>query len=196
MNTLAQHCRITFRLFALVTGLSAFSFLMQSCSDADQYAQRAPNPLADTLIGMTESSSTRIEIIAGERVRVRATAPRAVTRESANLNRTDLFGPPVEITVLDSLGQTETHITANEANFLSRQYLFEFLGDVDVHTGEERRLRTEQLTWDEIGSRFSTNGFVIITTPDDSITGYGLVGNQDLSEYRLSRVTGQFRLND
>lgn len=196
MNPLGRHCRLTFRLFALTSGLMAFSFFMQSCSDANHYAQRAPNPLADTLIGMTESFNPRIELIAGDRIRVLATAPRGVTRESANLNRTDLFGPPVEITVFDSLGHPETIITAHQANFLSRQHLFEFWGDVDVHTGEQRRLRTEQLSWDEVGSRFSTNGFVIITTPDDSITGYGLVGNQDLSQYRLNRVTGQFRIND
>ncbi|MCC5933071.1 MAG: LPS export ABC transporter periplasmic protein LptC [Candidatus Cyclonatronum sp.] len=170
--------------------------MMQSCSDADQHRDRPPNPLADTLAGMTESNNPHIEIIAGNRVRVSATAPRGVTRESANLNRTDLFGPPVEITVFDSLGHVETHITANQASFLSRQYLFEFIGDVDVHTGEQRRLRTEQLTWDEIGSRFTSNGFVIITTPEDSITGYGLVGDQDLTQYRLNRVTGQFRIND
>ncbi len=172
------------------------SFAIPACSDPDQHLQRPPNPQADTLIGMTESVNPRIEIITGERIRVVATAPRSVTRESANLNRTDLFGPPVEIVVFDTLGQMETQIFAEQASFMSRDHLFEFTGDVDVHTGENRRLRTEELTWDEIGARFSSNGFVIITTPEDSITGFGLVGNQDLSQYRLNRVTGQFRLDD
>lgn len=174
----------------------ALLILGAACGDLSEEDRRSTsNTMADTLLGMTESSDAIIEILVDGRIRIRATAPRSVTRESQGLNQTDLYGPPVEIAVLDSLGGVETLITCNQATYKARQHQFEFFGNVVVEAGSDRVLRTEQLLWDEVGSRFNTNRFVTITTPQDSITGYGFSGDQDLIRYNLSTVTGQFSID-
>lgn len=167
-----------------------------SCSElSDADMRSTANTMADTLLGMTESRDAVIEIMVDGKVKIRATAPRSVTRESQGLNQTDLFGPPVHIAVFDTAGAIETRIMCNQATYKTRQHQFEFFGDVVVETGSERILRTEHLLWDEIGSRFNTSRFVTITTPQDSITGYGFSGDQDLIRYNLGTVTGQFSID-
>lgn len=169
-----------------------------SCRDTGSgYESQPRNVQADTLISTTVSIDPEIEILEDGYVRTRATAPRGLTRESQGVNETQLFGPPVHVEVLDSLGRVETHITCNEASYKSRDLRFEFFGDVRVTSGSEgeRKLKTERLVWNEELKEFTSEGFVIITTPADSITGYGFSGTQDLSQYRLGTVTGQFSVD-
>lgn len=166
-----------------------------ACSERDARNQnQTRNVQADTLISTTVSIEPEIEILQDGLVRTRATAPRGITRETRGTNETQLYGPPVHVEVLDSLGRVETLIKCNEATYQSSDMRFEFFGNVRVKSGTEgdRTLRTERLTWNEDLQEFSSNGFVIITTPADSITGYGFNGTQDLSQYTLRSVTGQF----
>jgi LPS export ABC transporter protein LptC len=182
---------------AFLTSIYAV-MLTTGCSDTGSgYESHPRNVQADTLISTTVSIEPEIEILQDGYVRTRATAPRGITRESQGVNETQLFGPPVHVEVLDSLGRVETLITCNEASYKSRDLRFEFFGDVKVKSGSEgdRNLKTERLVWNEELKEFTSGGFVIITTPADSITGYGFSGTQDLSEYQLRTVTGQFSVD-
>lgn len=168
------------------------------CGNNEDFSRSGPvDTQADTLLGMTESLNPEIEILQGGQIRTRATAPRGVTSESQGENRTELFGPPVHVEVFDSLGRVETRIECDEAAYSPREFRFEFFGDVRVQTGmdADRKLRTERLVWNEETQQFTTDGFVIITTPADSITGYGFEGTQDLSSYSLRTVTGEFAVD-
>lgn len=168
---------------------------LSGCSDIEDYGRSSSNNTqVDTLLGMSESIQPEIEILEGGRLRTRATAPRGIVRESQGVNKTELYGPPVHVEVYDSLGRVETRIECNEAAYNPQEFRFEFFGDVRVRTGTEatNKLRTERLIWDEEIQEFSSDGFVIITTPADSITGYGFSGTQDLSSYSLGTVTGEF----
>lgn len=173
----------------------AILLLLTACSEVDNYNRSAlENPQADTLLGMSESIEPEIEILEGGYIRTRATAPRGIIRESQGVNKTELYGPPVHVVVYDTLGRVETRIECNEASYEASEFRFEFFGNVRVQTGREgdRRLHTERLVWNEELQEFSSNGFVVITTPTDSITGYGFSGTQDLSSYSLRTVTGEF----
>ncbi len=182
-------------LFYYLLALSLF-FSLHACTDLDEFERESTrNTMADTLLGMTESFDSSIDIIVAGHRKVKATAPRTVTRETDSVNQTDMYGPPVEILVFDEDGTIETRINCSHATYISRQLQFEFFGDVVVETGTERKLRTEQLIWDEGAEIFRSNGFVIITTPQDSITGYGFSGDQDLINYTLRTVTGEFAID-
>ncbi len=185
--------RKTVLLFLL--SIAALS-LFHACSELDEFERESTrNTMADTLLGMTESFDSTIDIIVDGRRKVKATAPRTVTRETESVNQTDMYGPPVHIAVFDTAGAVETRIRCNHATYISRELQFEFFGEVVVETGTDRVLRTEQLVWDESAGRFRARGFVIITTPQDSITGYGFAGDQDLMNYNLRTVTGQFAID-
>lgn len=186
--------KITIALYVvLLLGLSPF---FTQCSDLSSFDEEIINKeLADSLLGVTESQSVTVDIILDGYLRVRAESPKARTVEKDNDTYTRFIGPVVYVTVFDSTGHVETRVKSNELIYRSYNSLFEFEGDVLVETDGERTLRAEQLEWDEVSKQILSPGFVIITSPADSITGYGFQGDEDLIRYTLNRVTGQFTLN-
>lgn len=166
-----------------------------SCTELSEFDQRSINrELADSLLGVTNSTQIRVDIIVDGFLKVRAESPVASTVETEFASHTRFIGPPVLVTVFDSLGTIETTVRSNELIYRSYASVFEFEGDVFVQTNQNRTLRSEQLEWNEARSTISSPGFVIITSPTDSITGYGFVGDEDLIRFTLSQVTGEFSI--
>lgn len=167
-----------------------------ACSELSDFDQRSINrELADSLLGVTNSTQIQVDIIVDGYVRVRAESPVARTVETEFASYTRFKGPPVFVTVFDSLGTIETTVRSHELVYRSYASVFEFEGDVFVQTNQNRTLRSEQLEWNEARATISSPGFVIITSPTDSITGYGFVGDEDLIRYTLSQVTGEFSID-
>lgn len=50
-------------------------------------------------------------------------------------------------------------------------------------------LKTEKLTWRNADEKIMTNEFVTITTPQETIKGYGFESDQTLSNYVIYRIT-------
>lgn len=178
-------------LFLLIISLHFFS----ACSELSSFDERAINQeLADSLLGVTMSKDVTANIILDGYLRVKAESPAARTVENEIESYTRFIGPTVFVTVFDSTGAVETEITSHEMIYHGSSSRFQFEGDVFVRTSENRTIRSEQLEWNEISKQISGPGFVIITSPSDSITGYGFVGDEDLIRYRLQRVTGEFSI--
>lgn len=183
-------------MYRAASALLLMLFLLPACSDLTQYDRDTINKaLADSLLGVTESQDVTIDIIIDGMLKVRAESPFARTVEETFSTYTRLIGPPVFVTVFDSTGGIETRVRSNEMVYWSQDTVFEFEGDVQVETHTDRRLMTEQLEWNESTRKIFSPGFVIITSPSDSITGYGLRGDDDLIRYTLTRVTGQFSID-
>lgn len=179
----------------IVVGVS-LSLIGVACSELSDYDYQSINrELADSLLGVTHSSNIQVDIIVNDFIRVRAESPIAQTVETEFASYTRFSGPPVFVTVFDSLGSIETTVRSNELVYLSYASLFEFEGDVFVQTNQNRTLRAEQLEWNEARATISSPGFVIITSPSDSITGYGFIGDEDLIRYSLNQVTGEFSID-
>jgi hypothetical protein len=51
-------------------------------------------------------------------------------------------------------------------------------------------LNTEELRWDQDSGKIYTDQFVRITTPDQIITGTGLVSDQSFSDWEILNVSG------
>ncbi len=59
---------------------------------------------------------------------------------------------------------------------------------------EKKKLETEELHWDPVNHKIYTDKFVKIQTPEELLTGTGLVSNEDFSSYRILKVAGIFPL--
>jgi LPS export ABC transporter protein LptC len=187
--------------FPRIIGLYILSFLLiamaSSCTELSSFDESIINKeLADSLMGVTNSRGVMVDIIVDGHIKVRASSPEARTVETEFASYTRFIGPPVEVVVYDSTGAVETTVSSRELTYKSYISIFEFEGNVFVETNQNRTLRAEQLEWNEQSKTISSPGFVIITSPSDSITGYGFVGDEDLVRYTLNRVTGQFSIND
>ncbi|MEX2632948.1 MAG: LPS export ABC transporter periplasmic protein LptC [Balneolales bacterium] len=166
-----------------------------SCTDLSSYDKdRVAEALSDSLLSVTESWDIEMEIIEnGQRV-VHIRAPYAKSYQEGTVTETKMDGP-VEVIVSDSLGNPVTLVRSDEATYTGRESKFKFRGKVVVITEEGRILRTEMMDWMQQGRTISSDDFVTITTAADSIAGFGLTGQDDLSAYTISRVTGEFQLN-
>lgn len=149
--------------------------------------------LADSLLSVTESWNVELEIIDDGKRAIKLTSPYALSYHSGS-SETHMDGP-VSVVVRDDDGEIKTRVRSESAIYTARDTRFIFKGGVIVETSDEKTLLTELLNWHQKERSISTDEFIIITTPADSISGYGLDGVDDLSSYTIRRVTGEFQIN-
>ncbi|MBP3192339.1 LPS export ABC transporter periplasmic protein LptC [Natronogracilivirga saccharolytica] len=164
------------------------------CTDLSDYdRERMEDAISDSLLSVTESRTINMDLIEdGHRI-VSVHSPYALTFTRDGETETELQDS-VHVTVLDTLGGVKTTVVSKSARYLGRKSEFHFKDDVVVETDEGRRLFTDYLEWSQRDQTIHSPDFVIIVTRSDSITGYGLDGTDDLQDYRLSEVTGEFEL--
>lgn len=165
--------------------------LGSACTDLSEYdKKRIDKALTDTLTSKTESWNVHMNLIQGGNNLVLLTSPYAETFKKKDGTKT-LFSGPVHIAIKDSSGAVKTTVKCNKAVYYSQSSEFDFSGNVLVKTNKNKKLRSEFLKWLQRSNDISTPNYVTITTPTDSIAGYGLKGKQDLSTYTIKKVTGQ-----
>ncbi len=175
--------------------MAALLALWVGCTDLSDYdRERVRDAMADSLLSVTESHNIRMQLIEDGRRIVTVQAPFAATFTREGRSETELRDS-VQVTVLDDDGNVETVVTSHSARYLGHDSEFHFSDNVFVTTRDGRRLRTDYLEWSQQNRSIYTPDFVIIVTRNDSITGYGLSGTDDLSSYRLTEVTGEFELD-
>lgn len=181
------------RLLVVIAG--SLLVTLPACTDlSDLETDIEDAELADSLLSVTESTNINMDLIEdGHRV-VTIRSPFAATYHHEERARTEMDGP-VLVVVRDTLGNTKTEVNSQKAIYWSKDSEFHFREDVRVNTDRGRQLSTESLNWYQEERRIHTDEFVIITTETDSITGYGLSGADDLSNYSIRTVTGEFQLD-
>lgn len=102
----------------------------------------------------------------------------------------------VHVVIFDSEGDTSAVVTTQRIIYLERERRFVARGDVDARSGTERRVRSEHLSWLEATARVSTPGFATITTPTETLSGYGLDADENLQDFSMARVTGTVLIED
>lgn len=163
----------------------------QACTKLSDYdTGRVNKAVKDTLTSETESWNVNMNLIQNDRRMVNLKAPYALTRKNDNQTETHFKGP-VSIAIEDSTGKVSTTVKCDRAVYTSPKSKFVFIGNVVVHTKNDKTLWSDQLTWLQQTHKISTKDYVIIKTPNDSISGYGLTGKENLSTYNINRVTGK-----
>jgi LPS export ABC transporter protein LptC len=178
--------------------LSLFFFivlgLLSSCGSlTEQDHQAVYEALADSLERDSETWGVRMDIMEDGLRQISIKSPYATTLEKQTGSETTLYGP-VFIEVVDSTGLVETTVTANKALYIARTGEFTFTKDVVVKTSGSKTLKTEELVWFQHYREIETPAFVVITTPQDSIAGFGLIGDDRLETYTILQVTGSITI--
>jgi LPS export ABC transporter protein LptC len=102
----------------------------------------------------------------------------------------------VQSFVFDRAGDSSATITADSVVFFNQEGRYEAYGDVVVVTNEGRRLESEHLTWDQTDRTIRTRRYVRITTPTEDVRGNGLVADEDLETYQISRFTAEVEVDE
>ena len=131
--------------------------------------------------------------------RTQIMAPYMALYEDADSTYTLLRAPEggrVTAHTFDASGAPSATITADELVIFESDDEYVARGDVVVTTETGRRLETEHLFWYETTRRLHTPGFVRLTTPMEQFQGYELDANEDLTDYRIKRLTGQMEVEE
>lgn len=183
---------LSLSIAAMLAGLIGFG----GCTDLSDFDRDSvEDAISDSVLSVTESRNIRMELIEDGHRKVTVVSPYAATYERDGTTETELK-EQVDVTVRDTTGAIETTVSSKSARYIGNRSEFHFQYDVVVETGDGRRLFTEYLEWSQQDRTVHTPEFVIIVTPTDSITGYGLDGTDDLTTYTLSEVAGEFELDE
>ena len=97
----------------------------------------------------------------------------------------------LKIVFYDSLMNETSRLTANRGKYFETERKMEVNDDVVFVNPKGEKLNTEQLIWDQDSASIYTERAVKITKKNTIIRGKGLIANEDFSEYRIKKVTGQ-----
>lgn len=109
-----------------------------------------------------------------------------------------ISGPPpvtelkkgIHIEFFDENLQVISELTARYAIHYELQRIWEARNKVVVVNRKGETLKTEKLIWNERSEMLTSDEFVTITTPKETIYGEGFEANQDFSSYRIFKVKG------
>jgi hypothetical protein len=169
--------------------LLLFLFMSPACTDTRTDIDQVQLALSDSLAKTTIATDIDLTLYEGIRAAVHLKAPRAATYEKDQGATETLFSGGVQVELIDSAGQ-RTKTFSEEVFYLSPESVFSLRNRVVIDGFNNRRLRTDTLNWDRNAGKIRTEGFVIMVTETDSIRGFGLRANTDLSDYSVLFVTG------
>jgi LPS export ABC transporter protein LptC len=95
----------------------------------------------------------------------------------------------------DSMKQT-SKLTANYGRIDEGSNDMLVRDKVEVINVKNETLNTEELFWNNKTRRITSNKFVKIQTADEIIYGDGLDANEDMTNYRIKKISGTVKLKD
>jgi len=142
---------------------------------------------------LSEIDSVELFYSENDRVKVKMTADLMYEFENGDRE----FPKGVFMEFFDELGQLESTLRANHAYFFSKEDHWRGRGDVEVkNIAKSNQLNTEELFWRRKDKKIVTDKFVTITREGDVLYGQGLVANEDLSEYAITKPSGDMEIKE
>ena len=128
-------------------------------------------------------------------VRVKITAPRLLNYIDAKEPRTE-FVDGLVADFYDKTQQKQSKLVAKFGVKYDTKNIIIVRDSVVITTIRNEKLETEELTWNEKTGSIETDKFVKVSSPDEVVTGYGLIANDDFSYWKIKAVTGRIEAKD
>ena len=125
------------------------------------------------------------------KLRIKLTSPLQLQYESGD----GVYPKGINLVFLDAKGGINNTVRANYGKYLRQKDIYIIRGNVIVHNpNKDETLRTEELQWNRQTRKIFTDKFVTIQTKEDILKGYGMTANQDFSNWKITKPTGVFTL--
>ncbi len=96
----------------------------------------------------------------------------------------------LKVDFMDTRGQIESYMTAEWGVSYKNKKRVVVRRNVEILNIKGEMLNTEELIWNQETGKIRTDKFVTITTPDQIITGDGLISNQSFTDWEILNVRG------
>lgn len=168
-------------IFALVAAA------LIGCSDESTSVTKQPGPLDSAGQPDTEIRGATIHLYHRGELNTKVNARRIVRFEDID----STVGYTLDMDFYDSLGSITSNLVSDSGVIREVSGAFDVYGHVVVNTSDSVRLDTDYLTWNPSINRITTDAFVKVSRPGDTVTGWGLEAPRDLSRIKiLHQVSG------
>lgn len=144
---------------------------------------------------MREMENMELFYSKNDKVEIKVTAKLAY--EFLNGDRE--FPKGIYIEFYNEFGRLKSTMRANHAYFFKEENKWRARGKVEIKNNEkDEQLNTEELFWKPAEQRIFTESdkFVTIRQQTDVVYGKGLDAKQDLSDYALEDISGNFEVEE
>lgn len=174
--------------FWLFLGIIAFS----SC-------ENDPSDVAALLANLDPEveRASQVEILYSDSslIKVRIEGPSMLTHLDRNDQRQE-FPDGVRVEFFGPDGSITSVLTAKYGVRVDNKNQIIVRDSVVWQSIEQEKLETEELIWDEREEKVFTQKFVVITRPDEIITGHGFESDQNFENARINAVDGRIKISD
>jgi len=121
-------------------------------------------------------------------VRTRLTAP--LQLDFADKNRE--FPKGIKLEFFNAQGEKTSTLTAAYGSYKGKDDLYMVRGNVFIIDMENQRFYTEELFWNPTTRKITSDKFIKIETPRDTLMGLGFESDESLSRYKILKPSGKF----
>ncbi len=107
-----------------------------------------------------------------------------------NENKTYL-GDSVRVDFYDDKGRHSSYMTADSGIVDNQTNNLEAIGNVYAHSDSGTSLWTQRLFWNDRTQKVTSDVFVKIQSPKETLQGVGFESDRDLRNYRVFNVSGE-----
>ncbi|MCB0634214.1 MAG: LPS export ABC transporter periplasmic protein LptC [Saprospiraceae bacterium] len=173
-------------------GLLLGFFLLSAC-------ENDPSDVAALLATLNPEveQATEVEILYSDSslIKVRIQGPTMLTYLDRNDQRQE-FPDGVRVEFFSPEGDITSVLTAKYGVRIDSKNQIIVRDSVVWQSVEQEKLETEELIWDERAEKVFTQKFVVITRPDEIITGHGFESDQNFENARINAVDGRIKISD
>ena len=102
-----------------------------------------------------------------------------------------LLNESVKVDFFNKMGNHTSVLTSDSAKIDDKTKNMIAFGNVKVVSDSGVVLITEEMRWNNSTRRISGDKFVTITSPKETLQGYGFESDQNLKDYVIKKVSGQ-----
>lgn len=162
-----------------------------ACGELSDYDSRqVESAMRDTLLTTNEIWDLNMMIMDNGKRRAVMQGDYAIDYNELNRRETVVRGD-VYIQIYDSTNTRVSEARSDRAIYRIRSGEFELFDSVSVSTRDSTHLYTDYLQWSQKTDRISTDRFVVIITPNDSLTGTAFNSSMDMSDWVLTSSGGR-----
>lgn len=141
------------------------------------------------------SEAENVELYMSEKGRVKVKMTADVAYEFQNGDRE--FPKGVFIEMFDETGKVNSTLRANHAYYFKEEDHWRGRGNVELRNlDKQQQLNTEELFWKPKDKKVHTDKFVTIRQDGDVLYGEGLVANEDLTDYVITKPSGDMEVSE
>lgn len=164
--------------------------LLSSCQNSLQDVE-----LYSKDINVNIEQGTNVEIRYSEKakVQVKIIAPKLIKFKGEDPYME--MPEKVEMYFYNDWGETTSKLTADYGIHFSKRKTMKAVGNVLLVNNKGEKLNAEELIWDQNSKKIYSDKFVKVTTEDEIMFGNGFESNEDFSEYKVMKLTGQLKID-